>query len=73
MLFFRVSYFVDRSANDGKTTWDQFAVNERLFGVKTTYEEEMYRLISYSLRFYYFIHFKIYNENRQRFSTLCNS
>ncbi|KAF9198493.1 hypothetical protein BGZ49_000672, partial [Haplosporangium sp. Z 27] len=30
------------SQNNGKAGWDQFAANERLFGVKTDFDEELY-------------------------------
>lgn len=30
------------SASGNKNAWDQFATNERLFGAKTNYDEEMY-------------------------------
>ena len=29
-------------ANSGNNSWDQFAVNEKLFGVKTNFNEDLY-------------------------------
>lgn len=30
------------SSSPGETAWDQFAVNEKLFGLKTDFNEEIY-------------------------------
>lgn len=32
----------EAASRAGKTSWDQFAVNERLFGLKTDFDEEIY-------------------------------